>query len=130
MEGWLVRLGREVARRRDALGFKQDAFAEHLKISRDTLSAIENGSRSYTIEPLLQVLAGLHPKPADSLMDMAAGLDVLQPEEAAAVGDLIAVLGGDNRNERETVIRILKGFRKGPIASPTASAGKGRRHTS
>lgn len=129
MAGWLVRLGKQVSDRRESLDLKQDALAERLKISRDTLSAIENGSRSYTVEPLLQVLVSLYPDPPSSLMEMTKNLDGLDAAETDAVGDLIAVLISDDSHERETVIRILKGSRKA-LQQSVLSGGKGRKRTS
>lgn len=65
---WLKEIGEDLQHRRDATDEKQHVFADRLGISRATMSAIENGSRSYGIVPLLRALAGVTKDPVKDLM--------------------------------------------------------------
>lgn len=70
MGAWLKQIGEEVSRlRKVAQGKqKQESFKLNLGVSRSTLSAIENGSRSYGLESLLRALAGISDDPVAQLL--------------------------------------------------------------
>ena len=56
-------------RRREALGFSQEGFAEAIDMHRTYYSAIERGERNITIETLGRVARGLGTKPSELLAD-------------------------------------------------------------
>jgi transcriptional regulator with XRE-family HTH domain len=76
---WVKKLGKELSKIRDERGEKQDAFAARIGVSRTTLSQIENGSRGYSVKPLLTVLAGLTDNPVDKLLELAGKLNDIDP---------------------------------------------------
>lgn len=102
MRVWLKRIGARVKKVRADLGEKQEAFGKRIHVSRAQLSIIENGSRSYGIEPLLHVLAGLDKDGSDldpvrSLLDLARGLNSITADDLAACRSLIEALSDSRR---------------------------------
>ncbi len=92
---WLKRIGTEIARRR--AGETQEAFARRVGISRQQLSIIENGKRSYSIEPLLAILTGIGTDPVQSLLDMTAHLNALDTKTIDAVRTVVECLSDGRR---------------------------------
>lgn len=127
MDAWLKLLGEELVSRRKPR--KQEDFADTIGISRGQLSIIENGGRSYGIEPLLTVLVGLNPErdPHTSLIEITAKLDEVDLEAAEAVGNLVAVLSGTDQERRTTAIRLVRSLRKDQIASRSVDTSKKRK---
>lgn len=61
LNGWLKAIGNEVKKIRG--DEKQEAFGDRVGLSRQELSIIENGSRSYGIESLFKILIATKVKP-------------------------------------------------------------------
>lgn len=66
------RIGAAVRRRREALGYSQEDFAEAIDMHRTYYSAIERGERNLTIGTLERVAAGLRAKLSELLADAGA----------------------------------------------------------
>lgn len=106
MQVWLKRIGSEVVRRRDSE--KQEAFADRIKISRATLSVIENGTHGYGVEPLLQVLAGVDSDPVISLLEISKDLNSLDAKTVKLVRLLVEALNDGRRSLAETLVGSLE----------------------
>lgn len=55
----LERLGRALRKRREALGFSQESFADEIQMHRTYYSAIERGEKNLQLDTLQKVAAGL-----------------------------------------------------------------------
>jgi transcriptional regulator with XRE-family HTH domain len=82
MAVWRKRLGQEIKERRGTE--KQESFANRIKISRAQLSIIERGARSYSIDPVLQILAGVSADPVATLVSISKGLNSLEADAIEA----------------------------------------------
>ncbi|MGH6911507.1 MAG: helix-turn-helix domain-containing protein [Phenylobacterium sp.] len=60
-------LGRNVRKRRKALGFSQEELAHRADIDRTWVSAIERSSSAVTVDVIEKVARGLEIEPADLL---------------------------------------------------------------
>jgi transcriptional regulator with XRE-family HTH domain len=103
---WRKRLGQEVRKRRGSE--KQEAFAAKIHISRAQLSIIENGARSYNIDPLLQALAGADADPVADLVSIAQNLNSLQGEAIAACRIVIEAFADGRAELVSHLVETLK----------------------
>lgn len=55
----LERLGRALRKRREALGFSQESFADEIQMHRTYYSAIERGEKNLQLDTLQKVAGGL-----------------------------------------------------------------------
>ena len=55
----LARLGQAFRKRREALGYSQESFADHIGMHRTYYSAIERGEKNLQIDTLQRLSAGL-----------------------------------------------------------------------
>jgi transcriptional regulator with XRE-family HTH domain len=55
----LERLGRALRKRREALGFSQESFADEIEMHRTYYSAIERGEKNLQLDTLQKVASGL-----------------------------------------------------------------------
>ena len=55
----LARLGQAFRTRREALGFSQESFADHIGMHRTYYSAIERGEKNLQIDTLQRLSVGL-----------------------------------------------------------------------
>ena len=55
----LVRLGQAFRKRREALGYSQESFADHIGMHRTYYSAIERGEKNLQIDTLQRLSVGL-----------------------------------------------------------------------
>lgn len=70
------RVGGVIRRRREALGFSQEAFADHIQMHRTYYGAIERGEKNLQLTTLERVCAGLTTAMADLLREVeTAGSD-------------------------------------------------------
>ena len=53
------RLGQAFRKRREALGFSQESFADHIDMHRTYYSAIERGEKNLQLDTLQKVCEGL-----------------------------------------------------------------------
>jgi transcriptional regulator with XRE-family HTH domain len=53
------RLGRAFRKRREALGFSQESFADHIEMHRTYYSAIERGEKNLQLDTLVRLSEGL-----------------------------------------------------------------------
>jgi transcriptional regulator with XRE-family HTH domain len=53
------RLGRAFRKRREALGFSQESFADHIEMHRTYYSAIERGEKNLQLDTLERLAYGL-----------------------------------------------------------------------
>jgi transcriptional regulator with XRE-family HTH domain len=53
------RLGGAIRKRREALGFSQEAFADQIEMHRTYYGAIERGEKNLTMSTLARICAGL-----------------------------------------------------------------------
>lgn len=53
------RLGLAFRQRREALGYSQESFADHIEMHRTYYSAIERGEKNLQLDTLQRVAAGL-----------------------------------------------------------------------
>ena len=56
----LERLGRALRKRREALGFSQESFADDIGMHRTYYSAIERGEKNLQLDTLQKVARGLN----------------------------------------------------------------------
>ena len=63
----LKKLGAAIRKVREAAGFSQDSFADHIGMHRAYYSAIERGERNVTLATSARVASGLRKKMADLL---------------------------------------------------------------
>jgi transcriptional regulator with XRE-family HTH domain len=66
------RFAEAVRKRRKALGFSQEAFADHLGMHRAYYGAIERGKKDIQLSTIERVCAGLDAKPSDVFDDAGA----------------------------------------------------------
>lgn len=105
---WLKRLGNEVAERRKKVNGKQEAFADSIRLSRQTMGIIEAGKRSYGIGPLLQVLAGIESDPVKSLVGMGRELNSLDGETIEACRIIVEAVNDDRRALAVALVKTLE----------------------
>ena len=55
----LARLGQAFRKRREALGYSQESFADHIGMHRTYYSAIERGEKNLQLDTLQKVCEGL-----------------------------------------------------------------------
>ena len=55
----LERLGRALRKRREALGFSQESFADEIEMHRTYYSAIERGEKNLQLDTVQKVARGL-----------------------------------------------------------------------
>ena len=55
----LARLGQAFRKRREALGFSQESFADHIGMHRTYYSAIERGEKNLQLDTLERICTGL-----------------------------------------------------------------------
>ena len=55
----LMRLGKALRTRREAAGYSQEGFADHIEMHRTYYSAIERGEKNIQLDTLHRVCAGL-----------------------------------------------------------------------
>ena len=55
----LARLGQAFRKRREALGYSQESFADHIGMHRTYYSAIERGEKNLQIDTLQRLSVGL-----------------------------------------------------------------------
>lgn len=55
----LQRLGKALRARREAAGYSQEGFAEHISMHRTYYSAIERGEKNLQLDTLQRICAGL-----------------------------------------------------------------------
>jgi transcriptional regulator with XRE-family HTH domain len=55
----LERLGRALRKRREALGYSQESFADEIEMHRTYYSAIERGEKNLQLDTLQKVARGL-----------------------------------------------------------------------
>jgi len=60
----LVALGRAIRARREAMGFSQESFADHISMHRTYYGQIERGGKNLTLSLLDRVALGLGTKPS------------------------------------------------------------------
>jgi transcriptional regulator with XRE-family HTH domain len=65
-------LGERIRERREALGFSQEALAEHSGIHWTFLGQVERGRRNLSLHNLLKIAAGLSVDPADLVRGLQA----------------------------------------------------------
>jgi len=53
------RIGTALRKRREALGFSQESFADHIEMHRTYYSAIERGEKNLQLDTLQRLCAGL-----------------------------------------------------------------------
>lgn len=53
------RLGRALRKRREALGYSQESFADHIRMHRTYYSAIERGEKNLQLDTLERIASGL-----------------------------------------------------------------------
>lgn len=119
---WRKKLGEEVRRIRGTKGQKEVASA--VGISRVQLSIIENGTRSYSIEPLLVILAGINVSakeitkadPIKALVSLSSGLNALNSEEIEACRTVVEAL----HQEPDRTRRLLGILREDAQSPPMA----------
>ena len=66
----LVRFGKRVRERREALGLSQEAFASRCNLDRTYVSGIERGVRNLSLRNIQAIADGL----GTSISDLTAGL--------------------------------------------------------
>ena len=55
----LARLGQAFRKRREALGYSQESFADHIGMHRTYYSAIERGEKNLQLDTLERICTGL-----------------------------------------------------------------------
>jgi transcriptional regulator with XRE-family HTH domain len=108
MRIWRARLGNEVLKRRLEKKIGQAQFAAQIGISRQQLSIIENGGRSYTIEPLLRVLAGVDADPIKGLVSMVKEWNNFDEATIEAVRVVVEMYSDSRRQLVKPVIDSWK----------------------
>jgi len=102
-----MRFGREIRRRRKALGLTQDALAERARISPHFVSAIENGhTRDPSLSTLQALARGLATSVGD-LVDSAREVPGLSPL-GAEVGRMFDAMPEDAQTAIVTILRSLR----------------------
>jgi transcriptional regulator with XRE-family HTH domain len=66
------RIGDAVRKRREALGFSQESFADHIRMHRAYYGAIERGEKNLQLSTLERVCAGLRVEMWEVLRDARA----------------------------------------------------------
>lgn len=56
---FLSRIGASLRKRREALGFSQESFADHIEMHRTYYSAIERGEKNLQLDTLQKLCEGL-----------------------------------------------------------------------
>ena len=69
----LERLGRALRKRREALGFSQESYADHIGMHRTYYSAIERGEKNLQLDTLQRLCAGLDVRLWEVLKDAETG---------------------------------------------------------
>ena len=54
------RLGKAFRKRREALGFSQESYADQIGMHRTYYSAVERGEKNLQLDTLQRICAGLH----------------------------------------------------------------------
>ena len=67
------RLGRALRRRREALGYSQESFADHIEMHRTYYSAIERGEKNLQLDTLERLSEGLDVTLWELFRDAEAG---------------------------------------------------------
>jgi transcriptional regulator with XRE-family HTH domain len=65
-----IQVGRALRARRQAAGFSQDQFAEHIDMHRAYYAAIERGEKKVTLKTLKRVADGLRVSMSEILRDI------------------------------------------------------------
>ncbi|HZH43202.1 MAG TPA: helix-turn-helix transcriptional regulator [Lysobacter sp.] len=68
----LKRLGKAIRARREAAGYSQEGFADHIGMHRTYYSAIERGEKNLQLDTLQRVCSGLSCRPWEVLRDADA----------------------------------------------------------
>ncbi len=113
-EAWVKRLGETIAQMRKPKFPKQAALEDECGISRAQLSIIETGSRSYSIDPLMKVLAVLRKKPDLSLMEAFAKIDLIDESDLDVITSVAAILH-ERGQRRDSLTHIVKDMRRDQI---------------
>ena len=67
------RLGKAFRKRREALGFSQESFADEIGMHRTYYSAIERGEKNLQLDTLQKVCVGLETRVWEVFKDAEAG---------------------------------------------------------
>lgn len=71
----LLAFGEAVRRRRKAMGFSQESFADECGIDRSYMGGVERGERNLALVNIVRILATLNVSPSEFFKD----LDALHP---------------------------------------------------
>lgn len=99
-----VRLGRNIASRRKALGLTQADLAERLGVDTETLSRFERGKHAPSLMTLERLATGL-------LTTCADLLDESMTTVTSEAQEIEAMMGGLAQNDVEFVRRTIKALR-------------------
>jgi len=88
LEDFWKRLGREIAERRKACGFTQDEVAGLVNVDAETISRIERGAVSPSVERLFEIAAALGVGIADLLIEASPLAADRAHQVAAAMASL------------------------------------------
>ncbi|TXI48863.1 MAG: XRE family transcriptional regulator [Lysobacter sp.] len=67
------RIGKALRIRREAAGYSQEAFADHINMHRTYYSAIERGEKNMQLDTLQRICRGLDTRLWEVLRDAEAG---------------------------------------------------------
>jgi transcriptional regulator with XRE-family HTH domain len=70
---FLRRIGASLRKRREALGFSQESFADHIEMHRTYYSAVERGEKNLQIDTLQRLCAGLQTKMWEVVREAESG---------------------------------------------------------
>lgn len=68
-----ARLGRAFRKRREALGYSQESFADHIEMHRTYYSAIERGEKNLQLDTLERLSEGLGSSLSEIFRDAESG---------------------------------------------------------
>lgn len=93
--------GKRIAALREKHGFSQDALADEAKISRPSMSKIENG-HDFKVSNLMNLVSALDVSPMQILYDEAW-------DRASLVDDIRAELNDMDENELRVLLGAIRG---------------------
>ena len=96
--------GREIRRRREALGMTLEQLAESSKLTPNYIGTIENGKRDPSLSTVLALARGLRVPPAE----LFGGLEDLSPPATEAG----LLFDGSPSDVQEAVLQILRSVAK------------------
>lgn len=90
--GTNARLGEQIRRRRERRGLSQAQLAERVGISRTTVTMIEGGGQSMSVQQLLEIAAALRIDPGNILNELVQSVEPAQTEHPSEIETLLTEL--------------------------------------